>query len=92
MANGMCCWQVPIEAIDHHGRLLAAQPEVTHCYARPENEKFPFTLYAMIHNTSWEAAYDTFNQLTRHAELDSFARKIFFSTHEYKKSSLRFFI
>ena len=19
MANGMCCWQVPIEAIDHHG-------------------------------------------------------------------------
>lgn len=92
MANGMCCWQVPIEAIDHHGRLLAAQPEVTHCYARPENEKFPFTLYAMIHNTSWKAAYDTFNQLTRRAELDSFARKIFFSTHEYKKSSLRFFI
>lgn len=92
IANGMCCWQVPLKEIDYHGRLLAAQPEVTHCYARPENEKFPFTLYAMIHNTSWEAAYDIFNQLTQRAELTPFARKVFFSTHEYKKSSLRFFI
>lgn len=91
-ANGMCCWQVPQEALDHFGRRLAAMPEVTHCYARPENAAFPFTLYAMIHHTSWEAAYEVFNRLTREAGLDATPRKIFFSTHEYKKSSLRFFL
>ncbi len=92
MANGMCCWQVPPEACDTYGRRLAAMPEVTHCYARPAQEGFPFTLYAMIHNTSWEAAYAVFNRLTQQAELTPFERKIFFSTHEYKKSSVRFFI
>jgi DNA-binding Lrp family transcriptional regulator len=91
-ANGMCCWQVPTAEIDTYGRRLAAMPAVTHCYARPENAAFPFTLYAMIHNSSWEAAYQVFNQLTREAGLDAVPRKIFFSTHEYKKSSLRFFL
>jgi hypothetical protein len=88
----MCCWQVPPQELDTFGRRLAAMPEVTHCYARPENAAFPFTLYAMIHNTSWESAYDIFNRLTHECELDAIPRKIFFSTHEYKKSSLRFFL
>ena len=92
MANGMCCWEVPPEACDAFGRRLAAMPEVTHCYARPAQEVFPFTLYAMIHSTSWEAACKVFNRLTQVAGLTPFPRKIFFSTHEYKKSSLRFFI
>ena len=91
-ANGMCCWQVAPEVIDTYGRRLAAQPEVTHCYARPAQPGFPFTLYAMIHKTSWHEAMSTFEQLTHVAELTHHPRKIFFSTQEYKKSSLRFFI
>lgn len=91
-ANGMCCWQVPAEEIDTFGRRLASAPEVTHCYARPEHSSFPFTLYAMIHRTSWQEAMNTFDALTENAHLQTYPRKIFFSTHEYKKSSLRFFI
>jgi DNA-binding Lrp family transcriptional regulator len=92
MANGMCCWAVPAIEVDTYGRRLAAMPEVTHCYARPTSENFPFTIYAMIHNTSWEAAYEVYQRLSRDAELTAFPSKIFFSTHEYKKSSLRFFL
>lgn len=91
-ANGMCCWQVPVSEVDTFGRRLAAAPEVTHCYARPAHDAFPFTLYAMIHKTSWQEAMETFDELTHFAGLIDRPRKIFFSTHEYKKSSLRFFV
>lgn len=90
-ANGMCCWRVPMAETDRFGRRLAAEPEVTHCYARPLTDAFPFNLYAMIHKTSWEEGVDTFRRLTRAAGLPEDG-KVFFSTREFKKSSIRFFV
>ncbi len=89
-ANGMCCWRVPEAACDDFGRRLAASAEVTHCYARPLFEAFPFNLYAMIHKTSWESGEATFRHLTELAGLPDDGT-ILFSTREYKKRSLRFF-
>lgn len=89
MANGMCCWQVAPAACDEAGRRLAAEAEVTHCYARPASAAFPFTLYAMIHKRSWAAGYAAFCRLGR--LIGAPAGKVFFSTHEFKKSSIRFF-
>lgn len=91
IANGMCCWSVPPgPEADRFGRLLAADPDVTHCYARPRTAQFPFNLYAMIHKTSWEEGFDAFRRLTRTAGLPE--GKVFFSTREFKKSSVRFFL
>lgn len=89
VANGMCCWHVPEAERDAFGRRLAAFAEVTHCYARPEHERFPFNLYAMIHKTSWEAGYQAFQKLTQGAGLPK--GRLFFSTREFKKSSVTFF-
>lgn len=89
-ANGMCCWPVSPDRCDAFGRQLAAEPDVTHCYARPAQTDFPFTLYAMIHKRSWQEGIDTFNRLTSLIGLPK-TGKLFFSTHEYKKSSMRFF-
>lgn len=88
-ANGMCCWQVAPEACDAAGRRLAAEAEVTHCYARPASAAFPFTLYAMVHKRSWSAGYAAFCRLG--GLIGAPAGKVFFSTHEFKKSSIRFF-
>lgn len=90
-ANGMCCWRVPEAETDRFGRRLASDSDVTHCYARPFSEAFPFNLYAMIHKTSWQEGFDTFRRLTRAAELPEDG-KVFFSTREFKKSSVRFFL
>jgi DNA-binding Lrp family transcriptional regulator len=90
-ANAMCCWSVDEAALLDAGRRLAQSPHVTHCYARPMATNFPFNLYAMIHKQSWEEAYVTFEQLTQAAHLPV-GGKLFFSTHEYKKSSLRCFV
>ncbi|MEG1933793.1 MAG: hypothetical protein RR133_04320 [Kiritimatiellia bacterium] len=89
-ANGMCCWSVPQTALEAAGRRLAQASDVTHCYARPSFPEFPFNLYAMIHKTSWQEGYETFLRLTRDAELPANG-KVFFSTREFKKTSVRFF-
>lgn len=89
-ANGMCCWHVPEAEADGFGRRLAAEPDVTHCYARPLTPAFPFNLYAMIHKSSWQEGFDTFRRLTDAAGLPP--GKVLFSTREYKKSSVRFFL
>lgn len=88
-ANGMCCWDVPQEACDAAGRRLAADADVTHCYARPARPGFPFTLYAMIHKTSWRAGFEAFRRL---GALVDRPGKVFFSTQEFKKTSLRCFL
>ncbi len=90
-ANGMCCWCVPEAELDTFGRRLAQDPDVTHCYARPTGPNFPFNLYAMIHKHSWREGLDTFYRLTDVAQLPA-GGKIFFSTREFKKSSLQCFI
>ncbi len=89
-ANGMCCWPVAESALDRFGARLAAEPSVTHCYARPAAPNFPFTLYAMIHRHSWEEGIATFRELTRKVGLPTTGR-ILFSLKEYKKTSPRLF-
>lgn len=88
-ANGMCCWKLPEAEIEAAGHRLANDPAVTHCYERPLSEAFPFNLYAMVHQTSWEKAYETYRRLTQEAALPE--GRVFFSTREYKKTSLTFF-
>ncbi len=89
-ANGMCCWSVPEESVDTFGRRLAEEADVTHCYARPKAANFPFNLYAMIHKHSWEEGYATYRRLTDIAQLPP--GRVFFSTREFKKQSLRCFL
>ena len=88
-ANGMCCWRVPEAQADRVGRCLAADPDVTHCYARPFTAAFPFNLYAMIHKTAWDEGFEAFRRLSG---LVGHPGKVFFSTQEFKKSSVRFFV
>ncbi len=90
-ANGMCCWAVPEGELDTFGRRLAQDPDVTHCYARPHAANFPFNLYAMIHKRSWREGLDTFYRLTEQAKLHPNG-EIFFSTREFKKTSLQCFL
>ena len=59
------------------------------CYARPLADVFPFNLYAMIHKTSWEEGFATFRRLSALAGLSG---KVLFSTQEFKKRSIRFFV
>lgn len=88
-ANGMCCWDVPEAEITAFGRRIAAFPEVTHCYARPWMDIFPFRLYAMIHTAAWTQTQDLFERISREVGLTD--GQLLLSLREFKKTSMQFF-
>ncbi|MBP7637445.1 MAG: hypothetical protein KBA18_06180 [Kiritimatiellae bacterium] len=88
-ANGMCCWDMPEEALQAAGRRIAAFPEVTHCYERPRMDVFPFRLYAMIHTPEWLETQRLYERLTREVGLSG--GQLLLSVKEFKKTSMSFF-
>ena len=87
-ANAMCVWPVAGDILEA-GRIMAAQPEVTHCYQRPRSSAVPFDLYAMIHTESWESTRALFEDLTARGGLSE--GEMFASIREFKKSSMKYF-
>lgn len=87
-ANAMCVWPVAGDILEV-GRIMASQPEVTHCYQRPRTAAVPFDLYAMIHTESWDSTRSLFEDLTERGGLQE--GEMFASLREFKKSSMNYF-
>ncbi len=89
-ANGMIVWNVPAASQDAVGQTLAHAPEVTHCYARNAIAGFPYTLYSMIHGADEATCRAIASSLAQRVGVADY--RILFSTHEYKKCRLRYFL
>ena len=89
VVNGMCVWKVPPRRLESAGRIVAAAPAVTHCYARAGHPKFPFNLFAMLHAQNRRAALALRDRLATDAGLSG--GRMLVSTREFKKTSPRFF-
>ncbi|MFW6066780.1 MAG: hypothetical protein ACOC97_00460 [Myxococcota bacterium] len=88
--NGMAVWNVPEPDHERVGALLASAPEVSHCYARNPIEGFPHTVYSMIHGPDEEAVRAVAGRLSRETGIGDYL--ILFSSREYKKCRLRYFL
>ncbi|ROQ93308.1 siroheme decarboxylase subunit alpha [Desulfosoma caldarium] len=88
-ANGMVVWQCDPLRIDHAGTILAAFPEVSHCYQRPAHSQWPYNLYAMIHGKTEEECHQIAHRLAEAVDLGQY--RILFSTREFKKIRLKLF-
>ena len=86
----MCVWPVDVADVERAGRILAADPEVTHCYERSSSPAVPFNLYAMIHARERSTAESTFQRLSTQAGLSG--GRMLVSVREFKKSSPVFFV
>lgn len=89
-ANGMAVFAVPPERVDLAGRCLARCPDVSHCYLRPPLPAWPYTLYAMVHGHDEPAVRHRVTTLSR--DLGAPAFTVLFSTREFKKVSMRYFV
>ena len=89
-ANGMAVWRVSEAQIDGVGRLLAAAPEVSHCYARNVVAGFPYSVYSMIHGPDEASCRKLAEELSQRIGVDDYA--VLFSTREFKKTRLRYFL
>ncbi len=89
-ANGMAVFNIDDAHTDEAGKMLASFAEVSHCYRRPRMEGFPYNLYAMVHGRS-EAEVRAVVAAAVKKLPPQTSHQILFSTHQYKKSSMKFF-
>jgi DNA-binding Lrp family transcriptional regulator len=89
-ANGMACWAIPEEQIEHAGQTAAAFPEVSHCYHRPAYPPdWPYTLFTMVHGREQEEVEAVIERI--HQVIGPVEHSVLYSTKEYKKQRVRYF-
>lgn len=88
-ANALCVWKVPVERVVEIGEMFALLTTVTHCYERETCPAWSYNLYTMIHATSRVACEQQIEDMSILSGVSQF--KIFYSTKELKKTSMRYF-
>ena len=88
--NGMGVWKVQPEDSEDVGKKMAAHPAVTHCYERPTFPDWPYTHFTMIHATSVEGCEQVAKEISESTGITDYL--MLYSTREYKKNRVRYFV
>ena len=89
-ANAMIVWQVPPERSEEVGMIMAQHSAVTHCYERPTFPDWPYTHFTMVHATTTEGCEEIEKEIVESTGIQ--ARQLLYSTREYKKTRVRYFV
>ncbi len=90
VANGMVVWQVPENRVDEVGFRLAAFPQVSHCYRRPVYPDWRFNLFSMVHARTLKAAEKIAIEMSETVGIKDY--QILFSSREFKKERIKYFV
>jgi DNA-binding Lrp family transcriptional regulator len=82
-ANGMVVWDVPENLLEEIGKQLSQYKNISHCYARPRSDQWPYRLYTMIHGRSRQEVENAAKEISQKEGIMNY--KILFSVKEYKK-------
>jgi len=92
-ANAMVVWNIPDDAIERVGRLLAAQECVTLCYQRPRRlPDWPYNLFCMIHGREREAVLRRLEQIIAADGLGDMPHEVLFSLRSFKQRGARYVV
>ena len=89
-ANGMIVWKVPEDRITSVGETLGSFPQVSHCYERPTYDDWPYNVFSMIHCKTHDEAYDVAKTIQNQIDVNEY--KILFSSREFKKTRVEYFV
>ncbi|MEE9199359.1 MAG: Lrp/AsnC family transcriptional regulator, partial [Dehalococcoidia bacterium] len=89
-ANGMVCWRVPEERVREVGETAASFPQVSHCYQRPTYPDWPYNLFSMVHARDEEKCRRIAEKISEKTGIADYT--ILFSTKEYKKERVKYFV
>jgi DNA-binding Lrp family transcriptional regulator len=90
VGNGMAAFRVSPVRVDAVGRSLGQYGEISHCYRRPPVPGWDYNLFAMVHGRSEDEVRQFVARIAVEHELPDYA--ILFSTTEYKKTSMKYFL
>lgn len=86
--NAMVAWIVK-EDSDRIGKIMAARPEISHCYRRRTYPQWPYNLYTMIHGKSEGQCMEVAAELSAETGITDYT--VLRSLKELKKTSMRYF-
>ncbi len=89
-SNAMAVWKVPSERAVEVGNIMAQSRWVTHCYERPTFPDWPYTHFTMIHATSQSQCEEVAGELSEATGITEY--QLLYSTREYKKTRVRYFV
>jgi len=89
-ANGMIVWKVPEDRITSVGETLGSFPQVSHCYERPTYDDWPYNVFSMIHCKTHDEAYEVAKTIQDQIDVNDY--KILFSSREFKKTRVEYFV
>jgi siroheme decarboxylase len=84
--NAMVVWKTDEEKREKIGTLMAAFPEVSHCYERSGGGYWDYSLYTMVHGRHLEECMDAVRRISEKVGIQEY--KVFLSGREFKKTSL----
>lgn len=88
-ANVMVVWQVGEAEADAAGAQCAQLPAISHCYVRPSSERWPYSLYTMIHGRNRQDCQMTVEEIV--ARTGMLRRAELWTREEYKKQRVVLF-
>lgn len=88
-ANGMGVWVVPPNRVEELGTTMATFEGVSHCYARPTYDDWPYGLFTMTHGRTREECEAVLAAIARETGLDDYG--VLYSNREFKKVRVRYF-
>ena len=89
-SNAMAVWKVPSERAVEVGNMMAQSRWVTHCYERPTFPDWQYTHFTMIHATSQAQCEEVAQELSDATGITEY--QLLYSTREYKKTRVRYFV
>ena len=81
---------MPEERSVEVGAVMAQSRWVTHCYERPRFEDWPYSHFTMIHAASQDKCEEVAGELSEATRIDDYM--LLYSTREYKKTRVRYFV
>ena len=87
-SNAMVAWKVAEKDMDRVGRLMAANPLVSHCYWRETPAGWPFNLFTMIHARHPKELQSVIRELSSMAGVEEY--RVIESVRELKKTSVQY--
>jgi hypothetical protein len=81
---------VPEDKSEDIGMKMAQNPAVTHCYQRPTFEDWPYTHFTMVHATTKDGCEEVIQQISSATGIRDYL--VLYSTREYKKTRVRYFV
>ena len=89
-SNAMAVWKVPPERSVEVGKVMSSSQWVTHCYERPTFPDWEYTHFTMIHATSKTKCEEVAQEISDATGIDDYM--LLYSTREYKKTRVRYFV